>query len=74
MHELHKRCAMHFFMVSASGDASHRMTPSSYVSQEGQRPLLADSSHSCFGLLRYLKGVVDLDPQIADGALQLAVS
>jgi len=37
-------------------------------------PLLADSGHSGLGLLRYLEGIIDLDPKVADGALQFAVS
>lgn len=40
----------------------------------GERPLLADSGPSCFGLLRYLERVVNLNPKVSDSALQLAVS
>ena len=36
-------------------------------------PLLAHSGHSSLRLLRYLQGVVDFDPQVADSALQLAM-
>ena len=39
-----------------------------------QCPLLADSGQSSFGLLRYLESVVDLDPKVADGALQLRMA
>lgn len=34
-----------------------------------RRLLLNESGLSGFGLLRYLEGVVDFDPQVADGAL-----
>ena len=37
-------------------------------------PLLADSGHSSLRLLRHLEGAVDFDPQVADGALQLAMA
>jgi hypothetical protein len=51
----------------------HRMSASGRIAtRDGHYPV-TDSTDSNFRLFRHLQGIINLDTQITDGALELAV-